>query len=126
MVIRTRGLKALVRAIGRIFLRSVYLRLINRRFVRTSVFDFKLWIDLRDRGISRTLWLFGERELDHKWILEKVVWPGARILDVGANIGACTVIFAVTGIRVISVEALAENVLFLNATVRANQLEKRT
>ena len=44
-------------------------------------------LDLEDKGISRTLWLFGVRELDHKWLLEHTLEPGSTMLDVGANIG---------------------------------------
>ena len=44
-------------------------------------------LDLEDKGISRTLWLFGVRELDHKWLLERTLEPGSTVLDVGANIG---------------------------------------
>jgi len=44
-------------------------------------------LDLHDRGISRTLLLFGERELEHKTMLEKVLLPGMTVLDIGCNIG---------------------------------------
>ena len=30
---------------------------------------------------------FGNRELDHKYMLETIVKPGMSILDIGANIG---------------------------------------
>ena len=44
-------------------------------------------LDLHDKGISRALWLFGDRELEHKYLLEKVIKPGMTILDIGSNIG---------------------------------------
>ena len=50
----------------------------------------KLWdakLNLNDKGLSRTLILFGERELDHKIILEKVLKKNMKILDIGSNIG---------------------------------------
>ena len=37
--------------------------------------------------MSSTLILFGERELDHKIILEKVLKKKMKILDIGSNIG---------------------------------------
>lgn len=46
-----------------------------------------MFLDLQDRGISRTLLLFGERELEHKKMLEEVLEPGMSVLDIGANIG---------------------------------------
>lgn len=44
-------------------------------------------LDLNDPGISRTLLLFGEREIDHKLMLEKILKPGMVVFDIGANIG---------------------------------------
>ena len=46
-----------------------------------------MYLNPRDKGISRTLLLFGERELDHKIILEKVLKKNMNIFDIGANIG---------------------------------------
>ena len=46
-----------------------------------------MYLDPKDRGISRTLLLFGERELDHKLILERIVKKNMKIFDIGANIG---------------------------------------
>lgn len=51
------------------------------------VYDYRMWLDLEDRGISRTLVLFGEREIEHKRMLEMILKPGVRIFDIGANIG---------------------------------------
>ena len=93
------------------------------------MFDFKLWIDLRDRGISRTLWLYGERELDHKWILEKVVWPGARILDVGANIGYYAVMESLlVGERgeVVALEPSPENFELFERNLELNDCQNIT
>ena len=41
----------------------------------------------QDRGISRTLLLFGKRELEHRIMLQEIVKEGSRIFDIGANIG---------------------------------------
>ena len=38
-------------------------------------------------GISRSLILFGTREVDHKIILERVLEPDMTVFDIGANIG---------------------------------------
>ena len=46
-----------------------------------------MYLDNFDKGISRTLILYGERELEHKLMLERVLKPGMSVLDIGANIG---------------------------------------
>ena len=46
-----------------------------------------MFLNLNDKGLSRTLILFGKRELDHKIILEKVLKKNMKILDIGSNIG---------------------------------------
>ncbi len=61
--------------------------LLGKRFVQRKVNEYKMLLDTQDRGISRSLILFGTREVDHKIILEKVLKPGMRIFDIGANIG---------------------------------------
>lgn len=62
-------------------------RLAGRRFLEKRIYNYRMCLDLQDRGISRTLILFGERELEHKAMLERVVKPGMTVLDIGANIG---------------------------------------
>lgn len=59
----------------------------GRRFIKRRIHNYRMLLDLEDRGISRSLILFGTRELDHKIILEKVLKPGMAILDIGANLG---------------------------------------
>lgn len=44
--------------------------LLGRRFVQRQIFDYRMWLDARDQGISRTLILFGEREMEHRVLLK--------------------------------------------------------
>jgi FkbM family methyltransferase len=62
-------------------------RAAGKRYLEKRVYDYRMLLDLEDRGISRTLLLFGERELEHKEMLERVLKPGMTVLDIGANIG---------------------------------------
>ncbi len=62
-------------------------QLLGRRYVVRRVHDYRMWLDLEDRGISRSLLLFGKREMDHKAMLERVLRPGMSVFDIGANIG---------------------------------------
>lgn len=59
----------------------------GRRFVERTIYGRPMLLDLEDQGISRTLILFGQRELEHKVMLERVLKPGMSVLDIGANIG---------------------------------------
>jgi FkbM family methyltransferase len=84
--VRTRGLVTILRA----GFRDLRARLQHRRgerFVKRKVYNYRMLLDLEDRGISRTLLLFGERELEQKIMLERVLKPGMTVLDIGANIG---------------------------------------
>ena len=87
ITLRDRGIGALVSAsIG--VLRGVFSRnVMGQRYIKRKIYDYVMWLDLKDRGISRSLLLFGNRELDHKIILENALHPGMSVLDIGANIG---------------------------------------
>lgn len=115
-VFRTRGLRSLIRAVSREILGYWFREVRGERFVEIKVFGFRITIDLHDKGISRTLWLFGQRELDHKWIMEKSLDQGSTVLDIGANIGYYLLmedqILRGKG-RIIAVEPVASNLELL-------------
>ena len=52
-----------------------------------SIHNYRLHLDTQDRGLSRTLFLFGKREIDHYLMLQSILNPGMNILDIVANIG---------------------------------------
>jgi len=62
-------------------------RVMKQRFVEINVHNYRMIVDLNDPGISRTLILFGTREKDHIYILNKELSSGSVIIDLGANIG---------------------------------------
>jgi FkbM family methyltransferase len=98
----------------------------GNRFVEIKVFGFRLTIDLDDKGISRTLWLFGQRELDHKWILENSLDKGSTVLDIGANIGYYLLmedqLIGEKG-RIIAVEPVASNLKLLKKNTKQASAE---
>jgi FkbM family methyltransferase len=122
-VARTRGLRALMRGVLKEVTGWILISVQKRRYAQTQVFDYRLWVDLLDLGISRTLWLYGERELDHKWIMDQVFWPNARVLDVGANIGYYAVMESLLvgddGL-VVAVEPSPENFSLLKKNIELN------
>jgi FkbM family methyltransferase len=54
-------------------------------------------------------------------LLEHYLQPGKVVLDLGANLGACALVAAARGCRVIAVEAHPDNVQLLRASAAANQ-----
>jgi FkbM family methyltransferase len=128
-VLRTRGLSAVIRATSRELFRLWFQYVLRQRFVQIRVFDFRLTIDLFDTGISRTLWLFGKRELDHKWIMEKTLRPGAKVLDIGANIGYYALIekglIGPTG-SILAVEPVRANLTLLRKNCQKSEMENVT
>ncbi|HOW43047.1 MAG TPA: FkbM family methyltransferase [Candidatus Omnitrophota bacterium] len=61
--------------------------ILRRRYMQRRVFDYSMLLDLDDRGISKTLVLLGKREMEHRYILQKILKPGMTVMDIGANLG---------------------------------------
>jgi FkbM family methyltransferase len=93
------------------------------RFFEKRIYDYRMLLDLEDRGISRTLLLFGKRELEHKEMLERVLKPGMNVLDIGANIGYYALmelrLIGPTG-RLVAVEPSPSNVELLQRNLALN------
>ena len=57
------------------------------RYLEKKVNDYRILIDMEDKGISRQLMLFQTREKDHIMILKEELSSGMVAFDLGANIG---------------------------------------
>lgn len=84
---RDRGSLTLITAISNQVQAGLQVKLLGRRFFEKRIHGYRMLIDLEDRGISRSLLLFGTREIDHKVLLEQIAQPGMTVFDIGANIG---------------------------------------
>lgn len=119
---RTRGVGATLRA-GARAIDAELRRRSGQRFVERDIYSYRMRLDLEDRGISRTLLLFGERELEHKIMLERVLKPGMSVLDIGANIGYYALMelkmIGPTG-QLIAVEPSPSNVSLLQTNLELN------
>jgi FkbM family methyltransferase len=119
------GSAALLREIYGVILKTLF----NRQFVSRKIYQYEMILDLYDKGISRTLWLFGQRELDHKWILEKTLKPGNKMLDIGSNIGYYALmeseLVGVSG-ELIAIEPSPENVDLLKRNLLLNSVTNVT
>jgi len=119
---RTRGVAATANAMLGAGLGGIQ-RLLGKRFVERRIYDYRMLLDLDDRGISRTLLLFGERELEHKIMLERVLRPGMTVLDIGANIGYYPLMelrLVQPGGTLIAIEPSPSNVALLKRNLALN------
>ena len=123
-VVTKRGVFALISAITGVAVAAVH-KVIGRRFLQRQIYDYRMWLDLNDPGISRGLLLFGNRELEHREMLFRIVRPGMTIFDVGANIGYYAImeskLVGDTG-RIIAVEPSHTNVELLQRNLSLNSL----
>lgn len=86
-----------------------------------------LTVDVGRSSTERLLWLEGERAIAERHLLARLVAPGDRVVDVGANLGYYALLFARAvrpGGRVDCFEPEPQNVETLAENVRANRLEK--
>jgi FkbM family methyltransferase len=86
-ILHERGPAVLASAVWNLARGNLHRHILRRRFVERQIHNYRMLLDMQDRGISRSLMLFGTREVEHKIILERVVRPGMTIFDIGANIG---------------------------------------
>tara|TARA_B110000196_G_C21138218_1_gene662384 strand:- start:855 stop:1817 length:963 start_codon:yes stop_codon:yes gene_type:complete len=59
---------------------------INSPVIR-NIFDYKMYLDVHDKGLSIQLIKYRKREMDHKFLLDRTLSEGSVVLDIGANIG---------------------------------------
>jgi FkbM family methyltransferase len=120
--VRTRGISnTLIAALRAGVARIARLR--GRRFVERNILSYRMLLDLDDRGISRTLLLFRQRELEHKIMLERVLRPGMSVLDIGANIGYYALMelaLVLPGGSLIAVEPSPSNAALLKRNLALN------
>ena len=121
--LRDRGAATLASAACNLAYGNFQRQVLGRRYVEKRIYDYRMLLDLEDRGISRSLLLFGRRELDHKVMLERILTPGMRIFDIGANIGYYVLMefgrISPDG-RVLAIEPSPANVALLQRNLALN------
>ena len=70
ITIKQKGVIVFLKAFLNFFLILYYKKFLSSTLIKKKIFNFKMLLNPFDKGISRTLILFGVRELDHKKILE--------------------------------------------------------
>ena len=93
--------------------------------VRCRFYGKVLVLDVARANPQKMLWLQGRRFIKERSLVEPLVKPGAHVVDVGANIGYYTLMFASLATdmgRVWSIEPDPVNLLELEAAVAESKL----
>lgn len=73
--------------LGRKVWHQVHLRVLKSPEMTSTIYDYKLCLPLKIRGIGKFLATYGFRELDQRYLLQKLLKPNSIVCDVGANFG---------------------------------------
>ena len=98
---------------------------IGVRKMKKRIFNYQMYLDTKDKGLSRTLFLYGRREIDHYIMLHEILKPGMKILDIGANIGYYAIMESIAigpSGKVTAFEPMIENIETLKRNVKLNGL----
>ena len=75
-------------------------------------------VDLRDVGVGRRIYCDGEYEPAETLALERLVTPTSIVLDIGANLGYYTTLFAARAAQVFAIEPAPTTLSLLRHNVR--------
>lgn len=95
------------------------------RYRKVKVNDYEMFIDLKDSGISKALFVYGSRENDQMDIVKGALFKGMSVLDIGANIGYYVIMESkITGpsAGIIAYEPSADNCKLLKKNLRLNEV----
>ena len=125
LTLKTRGIKTLFIAVI-YFLKISLFKFLKKKYIKKNIYNFKMLLDIYDKGLSRTLLLFGERELEQKFIIEKLLEPKSVVLDLGSNIGyyALIIMKKIDNKNIILVEPSKSNLDLLKKKFIFKQLPK--
>ncbi|MBI4135746.1 FkbM family methyltransferase [Candidatus Uhrbacteria bacterium] len=116
------GVKSGYHALRYFIARDVF----KKPFFRRPIFNYEMYIDLKDPGISKELAIFGQRELEHRYILRELLKPNMTVWDLGANIGYYAIMeakFVGKQGKVYAAEPSPSNVEFLRKNIVLNRCE---
>ncbi len=95
-------------------------------FVRRTVYGGQLHIDVARSEAQQLIYLNGDRFLEEQILVEQLVKPGMRTIDVGANIGYYLLLLRkLVGNNgfVTCIEPSPENLIELHETIRLNAFD---
>ena len=93
-------------------------------FIRRSLFNYKFCLDVSRSVTHQLLFLEGERFIHERFLLSKLLKPGMRVVDIGANIGYYLLLFEKyigSEGEVICIEPSVENLSELKKNIEINR-----
>lgn len=108
----------------RLFAAATPPAIVERKFC-----GYRLTLDVSRSSAHRLLYLEGERFVPEQMVLRRLLFPGARVIDVGANIGYYTLLFArqvAPGGSILAIEPEPRNLEELRRNIEMNKLENVT
>ena len=126
-ILRQRGILILLKSLLNLILLIIYRDILKKEKIIKRVNEYKMTLMTKDNGISRSLILFGTRELDKKFILESIFKDNMNIFDIGANIGYYTVFFSkrIKDGKILAVEPSSNNIKICRENISLNKVDKR-
>lgn len=125
-IIINRSILIFISAIKNILLSSFLKYVFGHKYYLRRIYDFKMFLNNEDRGLSRSLTLFGKREEDQKFILEKIIKKHMKIFDIGSNIGYYVLIenqlLESTG-KIVAIEPNQANIRILKKNIYLNKID---
>ena len=97
---------------------------LNKKLYLTNIYNFRMYLDINDKVLSRSLMLFGSRELDHKYLLEKIINKKMKIFDIGANIGYYSLLekqLLENSENILCIEPIEKNINLLKKNLKLNR-----
>lgn len=106
---------------------NLYKKINPKSFLLINIFNYKMLIPMQYDGIGRSLYVYGSRELDHKWMLDEELFPGNVVLDLGANIGYYAIMEAKrvgSSGKIYAIEPDPRNIELLKKNIKLNDMDK--
>ena len=105
----------------------LYYKLKNKHMVMKKIYKNKMILDLRTPGISKTLFLYGKRELLETQVIINEIRDGMNVLDIGANIGYYAILEAslLESGKVYAFEPDPRNIEVLKKNIKLNKFSNR-
>ena len=128
LIVKQRGFFTLLQAIYHLCLSKIFKIIFFQKIYKRTVNNYKMFLDSDDRGISRALILFGEREIDQKLIIEKCLKPEMCVFDIGANIGYYVIMESLimkNKGKIIAIEPSKNNIQLLKKNLKLNKITKK-
>jgi len=101
----------------------LYSKLKYRKRVLKRINGFDMYLNLKDYGLSKQLWINGFREPECTRIFDGMLKKDDIVIDIGANIGYYVLLESKIVSRVFAIEPLPENRSFLLLNLVANKID---